>query len=312
MSYHNTVNKVLLPLVFSVIALSLIGYQEADASGTLYASDRSGSLWIVNVGAGTFTPVGNFGPSVPGGPGVSVGGTTEIECVPTSGATCFSQLPDGAFDIEPFDITIPVLTGPSVVDGASFTGLEYVGATLYGTHISAGGGAAPSTLSILTPTTGAFVPIGLTGVGAIAGLAYDTGAGIMYGIAGGPGPASLYTISLITGLATPVGVTTMQAGSLQFGPDGKLYAGGTGPDLGDVFEISTSTATSTFFGSTGSTLGITGLTLIDDDEIIGGEIIPIDQTALLLAGVQSVSMWMIPVVIAGAGIGVFVIMRTRK
>jgi len=45
---------------------------------------------------------------------------------------------------------------------------------------------------------------------------------------------------------------------------------------------------------------------------VGGEIIPIDQTALLLAGVQSVSMWMIPVVVAGAGIGVFVTMRSRK
>ncbi len=45
---------------------------------------------------------------------------------------------------------------------------------------------------------------------------------------------------------------------------------------------------------------------------IGGEIIPINTTALLLAGVQSVSMWMIPVVVAGAGIGMFVIMRSRK
>jgi len=46
------------------------------------------------------------------------------------------------------------------------------------------------------------------------------------------------------------------------------------------------------------------------NEIIGGEIIPIEQTALLLAGVQSVSMWMIPVV-AGIGIGVFVIKRRK-
>ena len=43
--------------------------------------------------------------------------------------------------------------------------------------------------------------------------------------------------------------------------------------------------------------------------VIGGTYIPIDQTALLLAGVQSISMWMIPVVIAGVGIGVFVIKR---
>jgi len=42
---------------------------------------------------------------------------------------------------------------------------------------------------------------------------------------------------------------------------------------------------------------------------IGGTFIPIDQSALLLAGVQSISMWMIPVVVAGVVIGVFVIKR---
>jgi len=42
---------------------------------------------------------------------------------------------------------------------------------------------------------------------------------------------------------------------------------------------------------------------------VGGTSIPIDQSALLLAGVQSVSMWMIPVILAGVVIGVFVIKR---
>ena len=46
-----------------------------------------------------------------------------------------------------------------------------------------------------------------------------------------------------------------------------------------------------------------------DDQAVGGISIPIDNSALLLAGVQSVSMWMIPVVLAGAGIGIFVIKR---
>jgi len=45
------------------------------------------------------------------------------------------------------------------------------------------------------------------------------------------------------------------------------------------------------------------------DVSVGGTFVPIDQSALLLAGVQSVSMWMIPVILAGAGIGVFVIKR---
>jgi len=44
---------------------------------------------------------------------------------------------------------------------------------------------------------------------------------------------------------------------------------------------------------------------------VGGFNVPIDQTALILAGVSSVSMWMIPVVIAGVGIGIFVIKRRK-
>ena len=44
---------------------------------------------------------------------------------------------------------------------------------------------------------------------------------------------------------------------------------------------------------------------------IGGTMVPIDTTALLFAGVQSISMWMIPVVVAGIGIGVFMIKRRK-
>jgi len=44
---------------------------------------------------------------------------------------------------------------------------------------------------------------------------------------------------------------------------------------------------------------------------IGGTLVPIDTTALLLASVQSIWMWMIPVVAAGIVIGVFVIKRRK-
>jgi len=42
--------------------------------------------------------------------------------------------------------------------------------------------------------------------------------------------------------------------------------------------------------------------------IVGGELIPIDSTSLLLAGSQSFS-WMIPVVLSVLGIGLFVVSR---
>ena len=44
---------------------------------------------------------------------------------------------------------------------------------------------------------------------------------------------------------------------------------------------------------------------------IGGKIVPIDSAALLLAGVQSFS-WMIPVVLSGIGIGLFVVSRKSE
>jgi len=280
---------------------------DAYATGVLYASDRDGNLFIVNVGTGTFTPAGNFGPSIDifsGNPG-----TTEIECTP-DGLSCFSQVPDGSFEIEPFDIFIPSVTGPPVTILGAFTGLEYVGGVLFGTFIVSGGGFSPSTLATVDPLTGNFVPIGLTGVGPIAGLAFDTNAGIMYGIAGGPGPTTLYTIALGSGLATPVGTENIQTGSLQFGPDGLLYAGGTGTSTGDVFIISKADASSTLFGNIGTGNGVTGLTLVEVTKV-GGEIIPIETTSLILAGAQSFS-WMIPVVLSVLGIGLFVVSRKSE
>jgi len=47
------------------------------------------------------------------------------------------------------------------------------------------------------------------------------------------------------------------------------------------------------------------------DSVIGGSLLPIDTTALLLAGAQSFS-WMIPVVLSGIGIGLFVVSRKSE
>ena len=48
-----------------------------------------------------------------------------------------------------------------------------------------------------------------------------------------------------------------------------------------------------------------------DSEVIGGELIPIESTSLILAGAQSFS-WMIPVVVSGIGIGLFVVSRKSE
>ena len=46
--------------------------------------------------------------------------------------------------------------------------------------------------------------------------------------------------------------------------------------------------------------------------LVGGEFLPIDSTALLLAGAQMTAAWLIPVLVAGAGIGLFVVSRKSE
>ncbi len=45
--------------------------------------------------------------------------------------------------------------------------------------------------------------------------------------------------------------------------------------------------------------------------VVGGTVIPIDTTAMLLAGAQSTS-WMIPVILSGIGIGLFVFRKSEN
>jgi hypothetical protein len=239
-------------VVLAVIFFTLIPTQSAHATtGILYGADISGDLFAINVstGAGTFI-------------GTIPGGSTEITCK-ADGSQCFNQQPAAAFLIQQFDPSNGNPIGPVVNDGASFTGLRYIGSTLYGTYELASTG--PSTLATLDPVTGTHINIGPTGVGPITGLAYNTVNNIMYGVSGSPtNPSNLYRINLGTGAATLVFNTGIaKLGSLSFGPDGKLYAGSgvNGAPGGELYRIDPVAKTIADVGPT-SFNSVNGLTSI--------------------------------------------------
>jgi hypothetical protein len=239
-----------------VLALVLIRMNPGNA-GTLYGSSQSGQLFTIDLTTAAGTLVG-----------LLPGDSTEIEYDNLAGRA-FTQSRDGSFRIEQFDINTGAGIGP-LSDGGSYTGLEFVGSTLYGTVIMFSG--APSSLRILNPLTGTSTLVGLTGVGPLSGLAYN---GTMYAIAGRGDPANLYTINLTTGAATLVGSTGIQAGSLEFGPDSNLYAGTTGALGGRLYRINPLTGASTLVGLTGFD-DVTGLTQVNQ--------IPEPAAILLFAG----------------------------
>jgi len=228
----------------------------------LYGASANGELFSIdtNTGAGTLIGILPFG---------YFGGSTEIVLNNSTRRAWTQFSPSAAQGGQEFDINTGAGIGSPIATAGALNGLEWIGSTLYGTVITSGGGA--SQLRTLDPFAGTSSLVGATGRGPIAGLAYDQTSGTMYGITGGNGSGggaigNLVTINLTTGAATIVGSVGFNAGSLEFGPDGNLYAGST-DGLGTLYRINKTTGAATLIGQTGFN-NVTGLTLVNSTNTI--------------------------------------------
>ena len=121
---------------------------------------------------------------------------------------------------------------------------------------------------------------------------------------------TLSEVDQVTGALSNSIVTARVATAMDYNPDDGLgYAAESnqGNPATDLVTIDPVTGVSTLVGPTVNSL--TAIAFAPLNVAVGGSDVSINTSALLLAGVQSVSMWMIPVVIAGVGIGVFLIKR---
>ncbi len=227
---------VLCSALAAMLALPASGWAGGPQPGDLLGSTGQigGSLIDVDPGTGAGTLIGSLG---------SLGPVTEIEF--RADGVLFGATGGGSANL----IVIDPATGGETLVGnhgqsGATNGLEFVGATLYGSFFASGGPAQggdglPETLLVtIDPTDASLTVIGtITGFFPVRGLAYDEAAGTMYGIGtpalAPPPPATapeglndvLFTVDLATGAPTVVGPTGQSLGSLEFGPDGTLYAG---------------------------------------------------------------------------------------
>lgn len=252
MQTHRTKRVFFLTALAMVAVLALI--PAVGHSQALYGCDRDARLFIVDLATGSGTLVCEL-------PTFMDPGATEIEHE-AGGVWAYVQSRNGVFSAQAFDVFRCSALGNLVNNGGAFNGLEYVDGVLYGTSIPFS--CQPSELRILDPDAGSSTLVGATGLGPVGGLAWDPITATMYGITGcsQQGFSDLVTIDLATGLATLVGSTGMTAGSLEFGPDGMLYAGGDNSDGGNLYLVDPADGSTTLVGATGFG-SVTGLTYVD-------------------------------------------------
>lgn len=258
----------------------------------LLGSSQFGELFAINQGTGSARLIATMPLDL----------ATEIEYDHLNDML-YAEEVDGGPDLHTIKLQTGASLGTVTHPFGALNGLEFVGSTLYGTFIDNIG--EPADLVIVDTATGNLTTVGPTGLpGPVSGLAYDEGAGVMYGVTAGGVPADLVTIDLNTGTATVVGPTGLdRVGSIEFCPDGTLYGGTT--DFASTFatylvRIDPTTGHTTPIGATG--YSITGLTTVSGYPV-GGIVVPTDKMGLLLP-------WMGPAALAAlAALGLVVVRR---
>jgi len=234
----------------------------ASANATMYLTNAAGALYTVDTSNATVTLVGNLPPSG-GGVGGCCDGYNEIAYDETTG-TAWAQERNGNFRAQAFNVSDASGIGGAVENGASMHGWEFVDGTLY---VAGFAGSLANGLGTIDPNVGVASLVTIrddwssdTNDDVITGLACS--ANVLYGITNGDdsGESSLYSIAT-DGSLTLIGPTGMRAGSLEFGNDGVLYAGGVSSQAGLLYSIDPTTGSSTLIGDTGvsSGGGISGL-----------------------------------------------------
>ena len=249
--------------LFAVFATTLVlVLQAASVSANMYGVNAAGQFFTIDVATGSGTVVGNLPIS---GDSECCRGYNEI-AYDESTNTAWAQERDGNFRAQPFNVNDASTAGPPVENGASWHAWEFIGSTLYAAGFA---GVVSNGFATMDPA------IGIASVSVITDdtwdevLSGDVFTGIaysgvtLYGITNGEdsGESSLYTINLGTGSLTLVGASGIRAGSLEFGNDGNLYAGGVAGNAGGFFQINIATGAATLIGPTGFSGGggISGL-----------------------------------------------------
>jgi len=313
--HSHTVKKLITSIIFGLLITGLAPFTLMDAAAqpTLFGIAKTGGgpaeFWMIDptTGAGIdIGPVGFDGCS----------GMDQHPQTLTVYATC-QRTSDGAQVLITIDPTSGAGTevGPTgSTDKNPDLSFRNSDNTLYAFVFDFG--PTPQSLGTIDINSGLQTTLGVTGdIGGGNSIAFSPGDTLFHSRTFNSIP-TLNTLdqnngafTFVTNLASgPSGVPI--TGAMDFQPGTGILFGTSGRSGTSevLFTIDTNTGIITEIGPT--VINIDAIAFIDERRV-GGEIIPIDTTSLILAGAQSFS-WMIPVVLSVLGIGLFVVSRKSK
>ena len=297
------------------ISSTILPSYSVPGSGTLFGTDANGgNLLTVNTANGATAIVGNMGFVAPA-----------LAVDPTTGIMYAGQ-GQGI----PFVYTVNPADGSTTFLGDSGLGFSAISAmdfdtagTLYASvNIVGDGTTGGDNLATISKINGLATVIGPFGTERMEAIAFASD-GTLYGATTNQGinTGELYTINTSTGQATLVALILDASGtphpggiaSLQFACAGTLYAGtakGTQVGFSDLLTINPSTGVFSVVGQALSLKSLGALASEDACRPVGGITLEINTFSLALAGIHSMSSFIVPIVLSSVGI-VLILVRKR-
>ena len=334
-------NKLLPLLAFSILLLVPVGAQNAFASSSMifvidFISGGPSQLSVIDPDTAIVTPLPNL---------IGFDRCSAMDFHPVTGelfAVCEND--QGDFVLITIDKTTGIGTEQKVLDESNIPGGDFINGVPDMSFRNSDNKLFLSinlffsdlNLGTLDLTSGVVSILGIIGVNYGGnGIAFSNGDTLYHtgdefnGLPGFDNSMSdLHTLDQSSGaasqvveivfpLAVPELVNGANPNGMDFDPaNGILWSSVKGDDNPPWFLVTINTAngeiTNKGIVTTDGSTEVEGLDAlaIMPAQVVGGEFLPIDSTALMLAGLQSSAIWMLPVLAGAAGVGAFYI-KTR-
>jgi len=313
-----SMKKLFASLIFGLLLSSIVfgSLTPAYGAGQLYGMTAKTGIPSILFSIDTLT-----GAATQIGPGVGFDGCGAMDYDPVSNtmfATCGNSA--GPKQLITINLGTGVGTLVATITGPLTDNITDISFHSDNTLFAMTGFQNGGSLYTINKLTGVSALIGPSSGGWGQGIAFSPSDTLFHSTGDGQPGTGLDTVSTLNGAASPKVLYTFQGfdpglnnprmNAMDFMPGSNILFGSVAQFDRNIHSIATIDPNTAVVTNIGFTEGFLDSIAFVLDVEVGGEFSPIDSTALMLAGLQSSAIWMLPILAGAAGVGVYFI-KTR-